>query len=127
MNAYLVRDQVIAQLIIEKEHRHIHYKDDQEDRNCPDEDMRQNQPPPYFPEKLPANYGKELPEVVNDGDRKQRCQEIQGACAGGQEEFSDEDEADENCSEEPHPRFWNQALHRPSTGKVLVYAVSLNY
>ena len=123
IDADLIQDQEITQLVVHKQRRNIQDQNYQQHRDRPYEDMRKDQTAPNFPEKLAFQERGKLPGVVNSRYGKKQNEEVQRNllargqrtldARGKQQGFQNpEDNQDE--SENPHPGLRKEPAHIPS-------------
>jgi len=68
VNADLVRDQVIAELIIESESGNVKDADHEENRDCPYKYVSEDEAPPDFPEHPVSGTPKNSPKIEDRGN-----------------------------------------------------------
>ena len=75
VDADLVGDQIVVELVIYEQERHVDDEQDQQYRYRPDEDVSQDQPMPYLPQQFAPDHGDQTPEVVGRRNGEEHVQQ----------------------------------------------------
>src|SRR5262245_56592968 len=126
VNPDLVLNQVIAELIIEKQRRDVENRQNQKDRYNAYKNVRQDQPAANFPQQLPPDESKKFPAIVDRRNDQQKTGEIHHQQLGWWQEpperrdQSQEPHNDQDECKNPHPRSDWKLAQAPVHGALCV-------